>query len=56
MGNPDAKAAAKRAKEERRRGKFRLGGRVSTKKTGTRRKHIQGNNSSKDQTKDPRVK
>lgn len=56
MGNPDAKAAAKRRKEERRQGKFRLGGRVSTKRAGTRRKHIQGNDSSNDRTKDPRVK
>lgn len=58
MGNPDARAAAKKRKEERVRFKdqLRLGGRISTKRSGTQRKHIQGNNSSNDQTKDPRVK
>lgn len=57
MGNPDAKAAAKKRKEERQRAKVYVNGKLQGERSsrrGTARKHIQGKRSSN--TKDPRVK
>lgn len=55
-GNEEAKAAAKKRKEERRKGKLRIGGREISKRRKTHRKHVQGKNSTAANTKDPRVK
>lgn len=54
MGNPDAKAAARAAKQERRERKAAgHGGKRRGKRMGTARKHIKGTKDGN--TKDPRV-